>query len=99
MRTLEEKALLWFNSLPANSITSWVELIAQFNEKYSTPVNNHALLKDFTIIYQKEEESFEDFNLRFGQIKTKISVALRPTKEICFLFLCASVGSKNKVHP
>ena len=94
MQTLEEKALLWFNSLPTNSITSWVELIAQFNENYSIPVNNLALLKDLTIIFKKEEESLKDFNLSFGRIKTKISVALRPTKETYIFFYAQALDPK-----
>lgn len=79
IQTLEDKALIWFNVLPANSITISGELISFFNGKYSTPIVNHTLLKDLTIISKNMDELFKDFNLGLDQTKTKILAILRRT--------------------
>jgi len=55
--SLRDRAKLWFNSLPMESIETWEELIAKFLAKYFSPSKAIKLKSDITTFYQFEKES------------------------------------------
>ena len=55
--SLRDRAKLWFNSLPMESIETWEEMIAKFLAKYFSPSKAVKLKSDITTFYQFENES------------------------------------------
>ena len=57
--TLKDKAKSWFNALPPNSITTWLQLQTEFKKKIFSIHMTHALKKQIMSFAQKEHERYD----------------------------------------
>ena len=55
--SLRDRARVWLNSLPSDSITTWNELADKFLMKYFPPTKNAKLRNKITSFLQLEDES------------------------------------------
>ncbi|KAH9321529.1 hypothetical protein KI387_016168, partial [Taxus chinensis] len=76
------KALQWFRSLGASSITNWNQLCIALHEQFGEKGDNLSLLEQLT-----------DFNFRFQKTWERILVAVRPTAEGAFLYYLKALNS------
>ena len=56
--SLRDRAIVWLNSLPPDSITTWNGLADKFLMKYFPHTMNAKLRNEITSFYQLEDESF-----------------------------------------
>lgn len=62
---LTGKALLWFHSLPTNSITSWSEITRIFLDQYSHPSKVHQIRDKIVNFIQRSGEPFYKYGRVF----------------------------------
>ncbi|KAH9308693.1 hypothetical protein KI387_036604, partial [Taxus chinensis] len=72
------KALQWFRSLGAGSITNWNQLCIALHEQFGEKGDN---LEQLTTIKRAPNEQLTDFNFRFQRTWERIPVAVRKIAE------------------
>ncbi|KAH9291982.1 hypothetical protein KI387_042826, partial [Taxus chinensis] len=87
------KALQWFRSLGAGSITNWNQLCIALHEQFGEKGDNLSLLEQLTTIKRAPNEQLTDFNFRFQRSWDRIPVAVRPTAEGAFLYYLKALNS------
>ncbi|CAN6583278.1 unnamed protein product [Malus baccata var. baccata] len=68
---LKDKAKAWLHSLPANNITTWIELQEKFLNKFFPSSKTLTLKKETLAFAQKPNESFHEAWERYNEIYTK----------------------------
>ena len=66
--SLKDRAKVWLNSLPPNSITTWLDLQAEFLTKFFPLHRTQALQKQISNFAQKPNESFYQVWERFKEL-------------------------------
>ncbi|KAH9697932.1 hypothetical protein KPL71_023814 [Citrus sinensis] len=66
--SLRDRARVWLNSLPSDSITTWNELADKFLMKYFPSTKNAKLRNEITSFYQLEDESLYEAWERFKEL-------------------------------
>ncbi|KAH9753175.1 Endonuclease [Citrus sinensis] len=69
--SLRDRARVWLNSLPSDSITTWNELADKFLMKYFPPTKNAKLRNEITSFHQLEDESLYEAWERFKELLRK----------------------------
>ncbi|CAN6713111.1 unnamed protein product [Malus baccata var. baccata] len=69
--SLKDKGKSWFNSLPANSITTWDELANQFLQRFFPPSKTSKLRNEIMTFAQFDSEAFYDSWERFRDLLMK----------------------------
>ena len=56
--SLKDRAYLWLNTLPANSITLWEQMVTKFLNKYFPVHKTNVIRKEISEFTQREDEQF-----------------------------------------
>ena len=70
--SLQGLALAWFHKLPRNSINSFNERWGAFLSQYLCLVKQKRNISSLQTILKQEEESIQDFTMKFGQAVQQI---------------------------
>ncbi|KAH9317715.1 hypothetical protein KI387_019484, partial [Taxus chinensis] len=87
------KALQWFTSLGASSITNWNQLCIVLHEQFGEKGENLSLLEQLTTIKRAPNEQLTNFNFRFQKSWERIPVAVRLAVEATFLYYLKDLNS------
>ena len=64
--SLKDRARSWLNTLPANSITSWEQMVTKFLNKYFPVHKTNAIRREISEFTQREDEKFFETWERFN---------------------------------
>ncbi|KAK9211965.1 hypothetical protein WN943_001344 [Citrus x changshan-huyou] len=67
----EDRARSWLNTLPANSISSWEQMVTKFLNKYFPVHKTNAIRKEISEFTQREDEQFFETWERFNGLLLK----------------------------
>ncbi|KAK9185186.1 hypothetical protein WN943_025540 [Citrus x changshan-huyou] len=67
----EDIARSWLNTLPANSIMSWEQMVTKFLNKYFTVHKTNAIRREISEFTQREDEQFFETWERFNGLLSK----------------------------
>jgi len=69
--SLKDRSRSWFNTLPANSITSWEQMVAKFLNKYFPVHKTNAIRREISEFVQRDDEPFYETWERFNGLLMK----------------------------
>ncbi|KAH9744111.1 hypothetical protein KPL70_003549 [Citrus sinensis] len=69
--SLKDRARSWLNTLPANSITSWEQMVTKVLNKYFPVHKTNAIRKEISKFTQREDEQFFETRERFNGLLLK----------------------------
>ncbi|KAH9801431.1 hypothetical protein KPL71_001027 [Citrus sinensis] len=69
--SLKDRARSWLNTLPANSISSWEQMITKFLNKYFPVHKTNAIRREISEFTQREDEQFFETWERFNGLLLK----------------------------
>ena len=95
--SLRDKAKLWLNSLPPNSITTWNDLAQKFLGKYFPPSKTAKLRNDITSFRQLESESIYEAWERYKEMLRNCPHHALPDWLVIQTFYNGLVGSLKSI--
>ncbi|KAH9671201.1 hypothetical protein KPL70_017267 [Citrus sinensis] len=69
--SLKDRARSWLNTLPANSISSWEQMVTKFLNKYFPVHKTNAIRREISEFTQREDEQFFETWERFNGLLLK----------------------------
>ncbi|KAH9658411.1 Endonuclease [Citrus sinensis] len=69
--SLKDRARSWLNTLPANSIASWEQMVTKFLNKYFPVHKTYAIRREISEFTQREDEQFFETWERFNGLLLK----------------------------
>ena len=91
------KELIWFCSLPVNSIATWDELGNAFTSKFEDKSNHLSLVDQLTTIKRCPNEHISNFNFRSQRMWDKIPPSIKPSEDHAFLYYLRAFNSDISV--
>lgn len=80
--TLDGREVVWYHSLPPNSIQNWKGFKQLFHEKFVDDKTAAMLLKEMENMNMEQKEKVKDFNQRFNCILNRFPIVMKPHDSI-----------------